>query len=143
MLNGSMNHSPHKSETSNTAMIAGLGAATLILGMVIVFGVVQIKSQKQQLSQMSEMVNQLANMRNAEQDVTRTASADLITLAPASQPAPQPVTQAIAPQPAPVQPSTAALVRTAVAAGSNAQQASVPVQAAASVNSTADKSAPL
>lgn len=142
MLNGSMPPNTNQSGTSRIALIAGLGGAAFVLGVVITLGVVQLNAQKQQIAQMNQMFSQMAEQRNAEQDVTRTVGADLLTVAP-QQPEPQaaPVQPAAAPAPTAQPTSAAALVQLAVAAG-NVQTAPPlpePVEAAVAPASTADK----
>jgi hypothetical protein len=116
MLNGSNTPNRNQSGTSPIALIAGLGGVAFVLGIVITLGVVQLNSQKQQIAQMNHMVAQLSLQRFAEQSVTRTVAADLLSVSP-QQTAPEPAMVQVVPAPA-VQPvSAAALVQLAAAAG--------------------------
>lgn len=145
MLNGSMTPNTNQSGTSRIALVAALGGAAFVLGVVITLGVVQLNAQKQQIAQMNQMFAQMAEQRNSEQDVTRTVGADLLTVAP-QQAAPQAALVQPAPAPAPTAEPTsaAALVQLAVAAGNTgtvptAPALPEPVAAAVAPASTADK----
>ncbi|MDC0135425.1 hypothetical protein OAI26_01955 [Sulfitobacter sp.] len=98
MLNGSMKTPPWQSETSRIALIAGLGIGAFALGIVITLGLVQLNAQKAQIAQMNEMVAQMAQQRDAEQDVTRTVATDLLSV---TAQAPAPTTPVVATAPAP------------------------------------------
>lgn len=131
MLNGPPSQT---SGTSRIALIAGLGGAAFVLGIVLMLGVVQLDSQKQQLAQMNEIVAELSEQRDAEQDVTRTIAADLFGVSP-QQAAPEEVSA----------PAVAALVQRAVAAGDTSTTPELPqtvteaVTPNTSVDTTADK----
>ena len=111
---------------------------------MLTLGVVQLNSQKQQIAQMNQVVTQLSQQRDAEQAVTRTAAADLLSVS-AKQAAPVPALVQPAPvvAPAPVAQATyvAALVQLAAAAGNTSAAPTVPtaVVDAISPMSTADK----
>ena len=100
MLDGSVNTPPRQSETSRIALIAGLGIGAFALGIVITLGLVQLNAQKAQIAQMNEMVAQMAQQRDAEQDVTRTVATDLLSVT-AQAPAPNTPVVATAPAPQP------------------------------------------
>lgn len=135
MLNGSMQHRPQRAETSKIALMAGLGGAAFVLGVVITIGVMQMRAQQQQIAQMSEMVAQLTQTQNQtdSQEVTRTTAPDLLTVTASAAPEAQPA--------APVQPAAAetpaALVMQALAA---AQPAPPQAPAPAPVTSTTQDS---
>ena len=144
MLNGSMNTPPRQSETSRIALIAGLGIGAFALGIVIKLGLVQLNAQKAQIAQMNEMVAQMAQQRDAEQDVTRTVATDFLSVT-AQAPAPTTPVVATAPAPQPQPTSPAELLQHAVSTGTTtaAVQAvpAVPqaVTAAMAPDSNADK----
>ncbi|WP_298861959.1 LysM peptidoglycan-binding domain-containing protein [uncultured Sulfitobacter sp.] len=143
MLNGSMHTPQRQSETSRIALIAGLGVGAFVLGIVITLGIVQLNSQKAQIAQMNEMVAQMAQQRDADQDVTRTVATDLLSVT-AQAPAPAPVAPVAAAAPAAQPTSPAELVQLAVAAGTTTPMQAAPsvpeaVTAAVSPDSTADK----
>lgn len=109
MLNESMPPSSTQSGTSRIALIAGLGGAAFVFGIVLTLGVVQLNAQKQQIAQMNQMVAQLSQQRAAEQSVTRTVAADLLSVSPQPSADESALVQiAPAPEPALAQPTSAA-----------------------------------
>lgn len=145
MLNGSMPSNTNQSSASRIALIAGLGGAAFVLGIVLTLGVVQLNTQKQQIAQMNQMVAQLAQQRDADQDVTRTVAADLLSVS-SQQPAEEPalVWPVTTPAPAAQPTSVAELVQLAVAAADTSAIQSAPalpkvVASAIVPSSTADK----
>jgi nucleoid-associated protein YgaU len=135
MLNGSPQRPTRRSATSRIALYAGLGGGAFILGIAITLVAVQMRSQQQQIAQMSDMVAQLSQSQQdapEQQDVTRTVAPDLLTVT-----APKPAVMASAATPNP-----AALVMQALAAGQSsvAPQAPAPApKALTSQGTTANK----
>ncbi|MEH6645357.1 LysM peptidoglycan-binding domain-containing protein [Sulfitobacter sp.] len=131
MLNGST----RRSEASRIALYAAQGGGAFILGIVITLVVVQMRSQQQQIAQMSDMVAQLSQAQQfaqEPQDVTRTVAPDLLTVT-----APAPAVMAAAATPNP-----ATQVMQALAAGESSVAPKAPEPAAVALtapDTTANK----